>query len=77
MSNNPLLPDKEDLRKAVKWISQQGEFNLKAVEEASIRFDLSPTDEDFLINHFLNFGGRFFSISLLITNKQRSATIIM
>ena len=52
MSNNPLLPEKEDLRKAVKWISQQGEFNLKTVEEASIRYDLSPTDEAFLINHF-------------------------
>ncbi|MDT8317197.1 MAG: hypothetical protein RQ824_04290 [bacterium] len=52
MSNNPLLPDKEDLRKAVKWISRQGEFSLKIVDEASIRFDLSPADEDFLINHF-------------------------
>lgn len=52
MSKNPLLPDKEDLRKAVKWISLQGEFSLKIVDEASIRFDLSPADEDFLINHF-------------------------
>ena len=52
MSSNPLLPDNEDLRKAVKWISLQGEFNLKTVDEASLRFDLSPADEDFLINHF-------------------------
>ena len=52
MSGNPLLPDKEDLRKAVKWISSQGEFSLKIVDEASIRFDLSPADESFLIKYF-------------------------
>ncbi len=52
MSSGNILPDKEDLRRAVKWIAGQGEFSLKVIEEASVRFDLSPADENFLINHF-------------------------
>lgn len=49
---NTILPDKENFRRAVKWISGQGEFSMKVVDEASVRFDLSPTDEEFLIRHF-------------------------
>ena len=52
MSKSGIFPEGENLRKAVKWISGQGGFNLKVVEEACIRFDLSPADENFLINHF-------------------------
>ena len=52
MSKKGILPEKENLRRAVKWISDQGDFTLKAIEEASVRFDLSPSDESFLINHF-------------------------
>lgn len=52
MANSGILPEGENLRKAVKWISGQGGFSLKVVEEACIRFDLSPADENFLINHF-------------------------
>ena len=52
MGSTTILPDKENFRRAVKWISGQGEFSLKVVEEASVRFDLSPTDEEFLLRHF-------------------------
>ena len=52
MSSGNILPDGEDLRRAVKWISGQGDFSLKIIEEASVRFDLSPADEQFLVNHF-------------------------
>lgn len=52
MSNSNILPESENLRRAVQWISGQGGFSLKIVEEACIRFDLSPADENFLINHF-------------------------
>lgn len=52
MGSSTILPDKENFRRAVKWISGQGEFSLKVVEEASVRFDLSPTDEEFLLRHF-------------------------
>ncbi len=48
-----IQPTGEDLRKAVKWISDERKYNpekeLKGViEEACIKFDLSPADEDFL-----------------------------
>ncbi|MDH3976277.1 MAG: hypothetical protein OEV42_18580 [Deltaproteobacteria bacterium] len=52
MSSSGILPEGENLRKAVKWISGQGGFSLKTVEAACVRFDLSPADENFLINHF-------------------------
>ena len=52
MTDSGILPEGENLRRAVQWISGQGVFSLKTVEEACIRFDLSPADENFLINHF-------------------------
>lgn len=52
MSKESILPEKENLRRAVRWISDQGDFSLKVIEEASVRFDLSPSDESFLLNHF-------------------------
>jgi hypothetical protein len=48
-----IQPTGEDLRKAVKWVSDERKYSpekeLKAViEEACVKFDLSPLDEDFL-----------------------------
>jgi hypothetical protein len=48
-----ILPKGEDLRKAVKWISEQRKYNpeakpAKLVEEACLKFDLSPKDSEFL-----------------------------
>ena len=48
-----IMPEGEDLRKAVKWISEQRKDNAgksakELVGEASIRFNLSPKDADFL-----------------------------
>jgi hypothetical protein len=53
-----IQPTGEDLRKAVKWISEERQFNpskeLKTlVEEAGMKFDLSPKDADFLLRHLL------------------------
>jgi len=53
MTKHLLLPEGEELRRAVQWIGEQGEHTLDAVEEACRRFDLSPADEDFLIRHFV------------------------
>jgi hypothetical protein len=52
-----ILPEGEDLRRAVKWISanlQEGADKTiqKLVEEAIFKFDLSPKDADFLMNFF-------------------------
>jgi len=53
MTDN-LLPDHELLWRAVKWIGEQTMCTEKIIEEASIRFNLSPKDEAFLIRKFLN-----------------------
>jgi len=52
-SRMSILPEGEELRKAVKWISEERqtepEANLtKLIESACIKFDLSPKDEEFL-----------------------------
>jgi len=52
MSDNTIMPDGENLRRALRWISEKGSHAMPVIEEASIRFDLSPADADFLIRHF-------------------------
>jgi hypothetical protein len=54
-----IQPEGEDLRKAVKWISEERKYNPEAkpiqlVEEACLKFDLSPKDADYLTNFVLN-----------------------
>ncbi|MBW2014454.1 MAG: hypothetical protein JRI69_11825 [Deltaproteobacteria bacterium] len=53
-----IQPKGEDLRKAVKWVSGERKYNpekeLKAlIEEACMKFDLSPMDADFLLRTLL------------------------
>jgi hypothetical protein len=52
-----IMPQGEDLRKAVKWISEERQSSsskklAKLVEEASVKFDLSPADGEFLFKFF-------------------------
>lgn len=47
-----LLSEHEELRRAVAWLIEQPSRDSRTIEEASRRFDLSPLDEDFLLNHF-------------------------
>ena len=52
-----IIPQGEDLRKAVKWISEERQGSpekklAKLVEEASTKFDLSPMDSEFLFKFF-------------------------
>ena len=54
-----IQPDGEDLRKAVKWISEERKYGpekkpIKLVEEACLKFDLSPRDAEYLTNFVLN-----------------------
>ena len=54
---NELLPDGEDIRRAVKWISGHLLENpdqrvQQLVQEAIFKFDLSPRDADFLIGFY-------------------------
>ena len=51
-------PKGEDLRKAVKWVSEERKYNkekkLKTlIEEACLKFNLSPVDADFLLRKLL------------------------
>jgi hypothetical protein len=53
-----LLPAGETLRKAVRWISEQrrddpGANIKKLVEEAGLRFDLPPLDQEYLWHTFV------------------------
>jgi hypothetical protein len=46
-------PKGENLRKAVKWISEEQQFNpdrsyQNLVEEACLKFNLSPVDAEYL-----------------------------
>ncbi|MBK5276335.1 MAG: hypothetical protein JJE30_14980 [Desulfuromonadales bacterium] len=52
-----ILPEGEDLRRAVKWVSMNLQENpdqpvQKLVHEAVFKFDLSPRDADFLIGFY-------------------------
>jgi hypothetical protein len=49
-----LLPDGEDLRRAVKWVSgnlqaDPGQPVQPLIQQAIFKFDLSPLDGEFLI----------------------------
>ena len=51
MSDSWLMPKGADLLGAVRWLSQQHRHDRQAIEEASLRFDLSPLDEELLLQH--------------------------
>jgi hypothetical protein len=52
-----ILPEGEDLRRAVRWISgslqeNAGQTVQALLQEAIFKFDLSPKDAEFLIGFF-------------------------
>ncbi len=52
-----IMPEGEDIRRAVKWISSRRKEDpgmplSRLIEEASFQFDLSPLDQDFLAGFF-------------------------
>ncbi len=56
-----ILPEGEQLRKAVKWISDErqndpGTSLFKLVERACLKFDLSPKDGETLMHFFSDKG---------------------
>jgi hypothetical protein len=55
--SHPPLPEGELLRRAIHWISGRREEDpsaplIRLIEEAGRQFDLSPKEENFLINFF-------------------------
>ena len=56
-----ILPEGEQLRRAIKWVSDQRLENpeVKAsrfIGEACLKFDLPPKDAEFLMQHFAEQG---------------------
>lgn len=54
-----IMPEAENVQKAIKWISANIEENAnqplqKLIESAVFKFDLSPKDTEFLIGFFRN-----------------------
>lgn len=52
-----IIPEGENIRKAIKWISANIEENenqtvIQLVEKAVFKFDLSPKDSEFLSDFF-------------------------
>ena len=45
-------PRGERLRRAIRWLSEEGRHDGAALEEAARRFDLTPLEENFLWAHF-------------------------
>jgi hypothetical protein len=52
MTEETLIPRKERLLQAVQWLGEQGHVDVNVIEEACKRFDLSPKDEDFLLDEW-------------------------
>lgn len=57
MSN--VQPQGEQLRKAIKWVSERRSENpdispVQLADEASLQFDLSPKDSEFLLRFVKN-----------------------
>lgn len=53
----PIVPTGEALRKAVRWLAEQGCADIQTVEQAARRFDLSPREEEFLVREFVQHKG--------------------
>ena len=52
-----IQPHGEKIRQAVKWISAElvedpGKRVQKLIQEASVRFNLSPTEEEYLVSFY-------------------------
>jgi hypothetical protein len=49
-----IMPEGEELRRALRWLSERRQEDpkgprAKLIDEAALRFDLSPVEVDFLI----------------------------
>ena len=49
---NGIQPQGEQLRNAVRWLSDNQDYSYAAINEATRKFDLSPLDTEFLIKTF-------------------------
>ncbi|MBI3374594.1 MAG: hypothetical protein HY017_22950 [Betaproteobacteria bacterium] len=52
MPIRPVVPRNEALRRAIAWLAGHGTWSAETIGEASLRFDLSPADQEFLLQEF-------------------------
>jgi len=45
----PIVPKGDALRRAFAWLAEQGTWTPSLIEQACQRFDVSPADEEFLL----------------------------
>jgi len=48
-----VMPEGENLRRAVRWLSEHAPVTARTINEAGVRFDLTPNEEEFLLHEFL------------------------
>jgi hypothetical protein len=53
MAEEKILPDGDNLRRAVLWLNQQEAYSLDAIQVATERFGLTPEDQQYLVETFL------------------------
>ena len=53
MTDENILPEGENLRRAVLWLNEQDAYSMDAIEAASRRFELTPRDQQYLVETFL------------------------
>jgi hypothetical protein len=51
----PIVPKGQALRRAVAWLAEQGSWTPDLIDQASQRFDLSPVEEEFLLQESRRF----------------------
>lgn len=47
----------EKLRDALRWLSDNAPITREKINEAAMRYDLSPLDTDFLLREFIEHSG--------------------
>lgn len=52
-SKTSVVPEGEGLRRAVRWLSEHAPITAQTINEACVRFDLGPGEEEFLLREFL------------------------
>jgi hypothetical protein len=52
-----VVPQGEQLRRAVAWLAGQGPWTAELIDQACQRFDLSPVDEEFLLREWRRMRG--------------------
>lgn len=53
MADENILPEEDNLRRAVLWLNEQEGYSLDAIQAATQRFGLTPEDQQYLVETFL------------------------